>query len=158
MLFLRFQTSELMGHQSKHPTWNTVSTCFFWISRFYGQSLGLCPRPAKKLCCFSRLCREAKKDTELQLMFYPLIIMMRPYPSGVLWTKSCLEILQNVAWILKKKIQHTPGTYPRLQTNSLWRNSFHLRVWGCLGYAPGVCWCSLRWIYFEWIWGDFRCS
>ena len=33
--------------------------------------------------------------------------------------------------------QHTPGTYPRPPTNSLWRNSFHLRVWGSLGYAPG---------------------
>ena len=33
--------------------------------------------------------------------------------------------------------QHTPGTYPRPRTNSLWRNSFHLGVWGGLGYAPG---------------------
>ena len=40
--------------------------------------------------------------------------------------------------------QHTPGTYPRPRTNSLWRNSFHLGVWGGLGYAPGVCWGSLR--------------
>ncbi len=40
--------------------------------------------------------------------------------------------------------QHTPGTYPRPPTNSLWRNSFHLGVWGSLGYAPGVCWGPLR--------------
>ena len=40
--------------------------------------------------------------------------------------------------------QNTPGTYPRPRTNSLWRNSFHLGVWGGLGYAPGVCWGSLR--------------
>ena len=39
--------------------------------------------------------------------------------------------------------KRTP-TYPRPRTNSLWRNSFHLRVWGGLGYAPGVCWGSLR--------------
>ena len=39
---------------------------------------------------------------------------------------------------------HTPGTYARPPTNSLWRNSFHLGVWGSLGYAPGVCWGSLR--------------
>ena len=44
--------------------------------------------------------------------------------------------------------QHTPGTYPRPSTNSLWRNSFHLGVWGCLGYAPGVCWGSLRRLFF----------
>ena len=43
------------------------------------------------------------------------------------------------------EIQHTPGTYPRFPTNSLWRNSFHLGVWGCLGYATfGVCWNILR--------------
>ena len=40
--------------------------------------------------------------------------------------------------------QHTPGTYPRPPTNSLWRSSFHLGLRGCLGYAPGVCWGSLR--------------
>ena len=40
--------------------------------------------------------------------------------------------------------QHTPGTYSRPRTNSLWRNSFHLGVWGGLGYAPGVCWGSFR--------------
>ena len=40
--------------------------------------------------------------------------------------------------------QHTPGTYPRPPTNSLWRNSFHFGLWGCLGYAPGVCWVFLR--------------
>ena len=40
--------------------------------------------------------------------------------------------------------QHTPGTYPRPSTTCLWSNSLHLRVWGCLGYAPGVCWASLR--------------
>ena len=44
--------------------------------------------------------------------------------------------------------QHTSGTYPRPRTNSLWRNSFHLGVWGGLGYAPGVCWGSLRQLYF----------
>ena len=40
--------------------------------------------------------------------------------------------------------QHTPGTYPRPSTNSLCRDSFHLGVWGCLGYAPGLCRGSLR--------------
>ena len=40
--------------------------------------------------------------------------------------------------------QHTPGTYPTPWTKTLWRNSFHLGGWGCLGYAPGVCWGSLR--------------
>ena len=46
--------------------------------------------------------------------------------------------------IYQRIFQHTPGTYPRPSTICLWRNSFHLRVWGCLGYAPGVCWGSLR--------------
>ena len=40
--------------------------------------------------------------------------------------------------------QHTPGTYPTPWTKTYWRNSFHLGGWGCLGYAPGVCWGSLR--------------
>ena len=43
-----------------------------------------------------------------------------------------------------RTFQQTPGAYPKPPTNSLWRNSFHLAVWGCLGYAPGVCWGSLR--------------
>ena len=43
-----------------------------------------------------------------------------------------------------RTFQQTPGAYPKPPTNSLWRNSFHLGVWGCLGYAPGVCWVSLR--------------
>ena len=42
--------------------------------------------------------------------------------------------------------QHIAGTYPRPPTNSLWRSSFHLGLRGCLGYAPGVCWGSLRYI------------
>ena len=46
--------------------------------------------------------------------------------------------------VFLRTLQHTPGTYPRPPTNSLWRNSFHLGVWGSLGYAPGVCWGSLR--------------
>ena len=46
--------------------------------------------------------------------------------------------------VFPRIFQHTPGTYPRPSTNSLWRNSFHLGVWGGLGYAPGVCWGSLR--------------
>ena len=33
---------------------------------------------------------------------------------------------------------------PNPPTKSLCRNSFLLAVWGCLGYAPGVCWGSLR--------------
>ena len=34
---------------------------------------------------------------------------------------------------------HTPGRYPGRFTNSLWRNSFFLGVWGSLGYLPRVC-------------------
>ena len=33
--------------------------------------------------------------------------------------------------------QHTPGTYPTPWTKTLWRNSFHLGVWGCLGMLQG---------------------
>ena len=39
----------------------------------------------------------------------------------------------------KRLFQHTPGTYPTPWTKTLWRNSFHLGIWGCLGYTPGVC-------------------
>ena len=45
------------------------------------------------------------------------------------------------------------GTYPKPPTNSLRRNSFHLRGWGCLGYAVGVCWGSLRVLFFFCVWG-----
>ena len=54
-------------------------------------------------------------------------------------------------WLLEKAyhalriFQHTPGTYPRPRTNSLCLGiPFNLGVWGGLGYAPGVCWGSLR--------------
>ena len=47
-----------------------------------------------------------------------------------------------------RTFQHTPGTYLRPPTNSLQRNSFHLGVWGSLGYAAGVCWGSLRECFF----------
>ena len=50
---------------------------------------------------------------------------------GVTWKKN------NVDPII---FQHTPGTYPRPPTNSLWRNPFHLGVWGGLEYAARVCW------------------
>ena len=50
--------------------------------------------------------------------------------------------------MILRTFQQTPGAYPKPPTNSLWRNSFHLGVWGCLGYAPGVCWGSLRMIRF----------
>ena len=51
--------------------------------------------------------------------------------------------------------QHTPGTYPKPPTNSLWRNSFHLGLWGCLGYAPGVCWGSLRYFCQKKTWKTY---
>ena len=50
---------------------------------------------------------------------------------------------------IEKFFQHTPGAYPKPPTNSLWRNSFHLGIWGSLGYAPRVCWGSLR--SMEWL-------
>ena len=56
-----------------------------------------------------------------------------------------------------RTFQQTPGAYPKPPTNSLWRNSFHLGVWGCLGYAPGVCWVSLRYIYIYYIPGSSKC-
>ena len=42
--------------------------------------------------------------------------------------------------------QHTPGTYQNDPEHQqfMFRNSFHLGVWGGLGYAPGVCWGFLR--------------
>ena len=48
--------------------------------------------------------------------------------------------------------QHTPGTYPRPPKQQfMFRNSFLLRVWGCLGYVWGVCWSFLS-KYVEIIW------
>ena len=47
-------------------------------------------------------------------------------------------------------IQHTPGTYPRPPTRSLWRDSFHFEVkgdsWGMLQGYVGV---LLEYIYFH---------
>ena len=63
-----------------------------------------------------------------------------PWMVDLEWDLFC--ILKN--WYIPKKnttskylrfFQHTPGTYPRPWINSLWRNSFHLGVCGCLGYA-----------------------
>ena len=39
-----------------------------------------------------------------------------------------------------RKLQQTPGTYPRPSTTCLWRKSFHVCVLGYLGYVPRVCW------------------
>ena len=41
----------------------------------------------------------------------------------------------NARYPYLRSFQRTPGTYPRLSTNTLWRNFFHL---GCLR-IPGVC-------------------
>ena len=46
-----------------------------------------------------------------------------------------------VIFVCLRIVQHTPGTDPRSLTHNLWRNSFYF--WG-LGYAPVVCWGSLR--------------
>ena len=46
---------------------------------------------------------------------------------------------------IPRPYQQTPGAYPKPPNQQfMFRNSFHLGVWGCLGYAPGVCWVSLR--------------
>ncbi len=45
-----------------------------------------------------------------------------------------------------RTFQQTPGAWAPQTPNQqfmVW-NSLHLGVWGCLGYAPGVCWGSLR--------------
>ena len=75
---------------------------------------------------------------ELQAFFTPVRVKFSP-KRGVL-LPTCPR---SVAWSYRNRclliryrcLQHTPGTYPRPSTICLWRNSFHLRVWGCLGYA-----------------------
>ena len=57
-----------------------------------------------------------------------------PSPTDPSWVSGFWGLLCKSLRIF----QHTPGRYPKPFTNSLWRNSFHLEVWGCLGYAPGV--------------------
>ena len=74
---------------------------------------------------------------------------LRPTFQGAEWLKGMGTCFQGIC-------QHTPGTYPRPRTNSLWRNSFHLGIWGGVGYAPGVCWGSLR--MFEVTGGISICS
>ena len=76
---------------------------------------------------------------------------------SVPWQKRlwrCLDVCcTNCLCFILRTFQQTPGAYPKPPTNSLWRNSFHLGVWGFLGYAPGVCWGSVRfiiWMLFLW--------
>ena len=45
------------------------------------------------------------------------------------------EVTRGVECLYLRIFQHTPGTYPRPPTNSLWRNSFCLGGFG----IPGVC-------------------
>ena len=89
--------------------------------------------------------------------------LIKPIRNDLSYWKKCLyklyrRTLSDENWWRESKLwafirknptilrifQHTPGTYPRPPTNSLWRSSFHLGLRGCLGYAPGVCWGSLR--------------
>ena len=64
-------------------------------------------------------------------------------------SEECDDVFVFCGFILRF-FQHTPGTYPRPPTKSLWRDSFHLGVWGFMGYAPGVCWGSLRFMVASW--------
>ena len=50
------------------------------------------------------------------------------------WTKLRSKNFPTYPWNIPK----------RLPTKSLWRNFFHLVVWGFMGYALGVWWGSLR--------------
>ena len=70
-------------------------------------------------------------------------------PRTAVWSgswHSLMHMWQNIWSNLEKNnvdlriFQHTPGTYPRPPTNSLWTNPFHLGVWGGLDYAARVCW------------------
>ena len=69
--------------------------------------------------------------------------------------RICNSCLDGGHFLFLRTFQQTPGAYPKPPTNSLWRSSFHLGVWGCLGYAPGVCWGSLRLLIRELVpsWG-----
>ena len=60
------------------------------------------------------------------------------------WRRETVCLKKTSDGTILRIFQHTPGTYPRPPTNSLWRSSFHLGLRGCLGYAPRVCWGSLR--------------
>ena len=50
---------------------------------------------------------------------------------------------------LLRTFQQTPGAYPR-PTPYEGIAPFIWGVWGCLGYAPGVCWVSLRNLHVLW--------
>ena len=50
-------------------------------------------------------------------------------------------------FFLSKNFPTDPWSIPQIPNQQFMvRNSFHLGVWGCLGYAPGVCWSSLRFL------------
>ena len=78
----------------------------------------------------------------------PLVFHKKSQGNGLrmAWRKS-RGVGVHCFFLILRIFQHTPGTYPRPPINSLCRNSFHLGGLGCLGYAPGVCWSSLRLIH-----------
>ena len=72
----------------------------------------------------------------------------------VLIAANCLTSLDHRSWYLLqmvknncckglRKMQHTPGTYPRPSTTFFEGNPF-ICILGYLGYVPGVCWNFLR--------------
>ena len=102
---------------------------------------------------------DSKKVVKVQTCSNPLLYKSTVQPSmpNYKWIIRCKKkfpkTLSEISWPnhevgngrnSPRPYQQTPGAYPKPPTNSLWRNSFHLGVWGCLGYAPGVCWVSLR--------------
>ena len=63
-----------------------------------------------------------------------------------LWFRLCVVLSSKILrWIYPQKLEKSKNfpTYP-WNIPQTQNHSFHLGVWGGLGYAPGVCWGFLR--------------
>ena len=70
----------------------------------------------------------------------------QPFFPAMIWSHSIQ--LKHPLYI-SKNFPTDPWSIPQTPNQQfMFGNSFHLGVWGCLGYAPGVCWGSLR-IFFR---------
>ena len=69
------------------------------------------------------------------------------------WNGATAKNTHNIRWSwcpereTLRKLQQTPGTYPRPSTTCWWRKSCHICILGYLGSVPEICWIFLRETY-----------
>ena len=73
------------------------------------------------------------KHLEVHHVFAKLSTFQNPYDIPIYHAGSLIGIPSNVLFL--RKLQQTPGTYPRPSTTCFWRTSLHI----CIFWVPGVC-------------------